>query len=85
MGKREWPKGWDGICFPRCRALHTFFTFLEPDIVFLDKEHKILKIIPSAGSWRVFWGPAGCQHSLELPSGTAKKLKLKNGRRFRVK
>jgi len=85
MGKTKWPKGWGGICFPRCCSLHTFFTYLSPDIVFLDKDRKILKIIPLTGSWRIIWGPAGCRHSLELPGGTAKKLNLKKGNRFPIK
>ncbi len=80
MGKREWPKGWGGLCFPHCRSLHTLFTYLAPDIVFLDKEYKILKIIPAVGSWRVLRGPVGCLHSLELRAGTVKKLNLKKGK-----
>jgi uncharacterized protein len=79
MGKREWPGGWGGIYFPDCRSLHTFFTYLRPDIVFLDKQRKILKIIPLAGPWRTFWGPLGSQNCLELPGGTAEKLTLKTG------
>ncbi len=76
MGRIGWPERHQGLFFTDCRSLHTFFTFLEPDIVFLDKSLKILRIIPSAGSWRFYFGPRDCHHCLELPKGTAKKFGL---------
>lgn len=79
MGKKHWPVDCSGIFFPRCRSVHTFFTFLRPDILFLDKNLKIAKIFPSTKSWRVFGGPPGSLHCLELPAGTARRLGLKAG------
>jgi uncharacterized protein len=76
MGRRRWPSRYEGLLFPRCRSIHTFFTFLRPDLVFLDKDEKILKIVPSARPWRVFLGPRGCLHCLELPRGRAVEFRL---------
>lgn len=77
MGRRKWPSGREGLFFPRCRSLHTFFTFLKPDLVFVDKNGRILEIIVAAGPWRVFNGPRGSVACLELPRGRAKRLGIR--------
>lgn len=79
MGMRNWPPGAKGLFFPHCRSVHTFFTFLKPDLVFMDKTRTILEIVPSAGPWRLFWGPPESEHCLELPRGSCGKLRLKVG------
>ena len=79
MGRRRWPSTYGGIYFPECRSVHSFFTFLGPDILFLDKNLKILKIFPSARPWRIFLGPPGSRHCLELPAGESKRLGLRKG------
>jgi uncharacterized membrane protein (UPF0127 family) len=72
MGRRSWPCGHRGIFFRRCRSVHTFLTFLKPDLLFLNENNQILDINPSAASWRIFFGPKGATHCLELPSGSVK-------------
>jgi len=80
MGRRKWPRSYfTGLYFPKCKSVHTFFTFLKLDIVFLDKNNKILKIFSSASPWRFFLGPAGSRHCLELPGGYSNRIRLKNG------
>jgi len=79
MGRKTWPSGHQGIYFPRCRSVHTFFTFLEPDILFVDSDLKVLKIFVSAVPWRLFVGPRGSVHCLELPPGSTRSLELKVG------
>ena len=85
MGRTMWPRGYVGLWFPRCRSVHTFFTFLRPDLLFLGKNNKILTIFPAAGSWRVFIGPSGTKSCLELPRGTVKRLGLKKGDSIHLK
>ena len=77
MGKRKWPAACGGLFFPECRSLHTFFTFLKPDLVFVDKSRKILKIVPSASPWNIFGGPDRCVDCFELPQGLALKLGMR--------
>lgn len=79
MAASQWPMAHKGLYFLDCRSLHTFFMVLRPDILFLDKSRKILRIVPSAVPWRVFLGPVECRHCLELPEGTARRSKLRVG------
>lgn len=85
MGRKRWPGACSGIFFPRCRSVHTFFTFLRPDILFLDKTYKIGKIFPSSAPWRVWLGAKDSRHCLELREGAARRLGLKVGDRILLK
>jgi uncharacterized membrane protein (UPF0127 family) len=79
MGRNTWPEAYQGIYFPRCRSVHTFFTFLRPDLLFLDKNNKILRVYSSAKPWLMFFGPAHTFGCLEIPRGTAHQMGLKEG------
>ncbi len=85
MGRRNWPSSHRGIWFPQCRSVHTFFTFLKPDLLFMDRNLNILEIFPSAGVWRVFVGPKGTTHCLEMPSGYVQSNQLKVGDQIHFK
>jgi uncharacterized membrane protein (UPF0127 family) len=85
MGRGKWTLGWDGIYFPKCRYLHTFFTFLKPDILFLDANDRILGIIPSAKAWRFYGGPQGTRACVEVPTRTVAKKCWRQGMILRWK
>ncbi len=80
MGCVRWPRERPFLFFPECGSVHTFFTFLRPDIVFTDKNNKILRVVAGAGPWRFFWGPRGTRHCLEAPRGTARAHGWKSGK-----
>ncbi len=79
MGRTRWPGPWEALCFPNCRAVHTFFTFLKPDILFLDGEKRILRVFEKVGPRKVFWGPSASRYCLELPGGFILENKLSEG------
>jgi len=79
MGRTAWPGYYDGIYFPKCRSVHTFFTFLRPDLLFLDKNHKILHVYLSAKPWQIFIGPIYTDGCLEIPREAARQWGLKEG------
>ena len=80
MVRSRWPKGWAAILFPDCRSVHTAFTFLRPDIVFMDKTNKILRVEAQAAPWKAYWGPTGTRHCLEVPRGSARSRGWKPGK-----
>jgi len=79
MGRLNWPPTHQGIYFPRCASVHTFFTFLRPDLLFLDKNNKILRVYLSAKPWLVFVGPTHTYGCLEIPQGASQQWGLKEG------
>ncbi|ETD73082.1 hypothetical protein V757_00295 [Pelistega indica] len=41
----------EGICFPQCKGVHTFFMHMPITVIFCDKEGKIIQIIPRLKPW----------------------------------
>jgi uncharacterized membrane protein (UPF0127 family) len=56
------------IFFNNCKAVHTFFMFFDLDIVYLDKENNILKIIKSLKPFRIALPVQNSVSILEIPS-----------------
>lgn len=47
-------------------ALHTFFVFLPIDIIYLNRNRKVIKIIKKALPFTFLINPVKCQYILEL-------------------
>ena len=81
----RFPPSMDGILFPGCRAVHTFFTFARPDVLFLDVRGRVMALYGDVPPWRVLTGPVGSTATLELPGGTARRTRLRVGSLLRSK
>lgn len=69
----------EGLLFPRANHIHTLFMSMPIDVVYVNKNMKIVKIDHSLKPWRVPM-PVFKAHSLiELPSGWAKQKQLSVG------
>lgn len=79
MFRKAWPKKWNGLYFPECSAIHTFFTWVEFELVFLDVHHRVTRLEAGPRPWRFYKGPSGTIDTLELPMGTQQLLDLKVG------
>jgi len=68
----------DGLWITPCEGVHTVGMKFPIDVLFLDKQRKVVKIRPAMPRWRM----AAClwAHSvLELPSGTAAATRTARG------
>lgn len=70
MGKK-FDEKMDCMVFPACSSIHMFFMGTALDVIFLDKEKKVVKKI-TAKPWRIYWGGRGTDCVLELPAGKGK-------------
>ena len=69
MGRRGFGKS-EGLILSKTNSIHTFFVFFPIDVVFLDREMRVLKLVENM---RPFWvSPIIWQaaYVLELPIGT---------------
>lgn len=82
--RRRFPASFDGLWFPRCRAVHTFFTFARPDLVFLDRRGRVTGVVPRVPAWRVSVGVPGTVDTLEIPGGVARRARLHPGSRLTI-
>ncbi|WP_024609560.1 DUF192 domain-containing protein [Pseudoalteromonas sp. TB64] len=68
----------EGMLIEPCNSIHTFWMQYDLDIVFLNKENKIIKIVENIKPWRL----SACNKAnktLEFPSGTLSTSNFKEG------
>lgn len=62
-----------GLLLTDCHAIHMFFMRYALDIVYVDADFRIVKIVSDLRPWHI----SGCckaRHVIELPAGTVKTL-----------
>ena len=68
-----------GLWINPCNAVHTFFMTYSIDVVFLDKNMRIINILENMSPWQVSPIVKNALSVLELPAGTAKKYSVTIG------
>jgi uncharacterized membrane protein (UPF0127 family) len=77
LGRSELPPG-EGILLTPAPSVHTAFMRFAIDIVFLDRDLRVIKIAREVPPWRAT-GAKGARSVLELPAGDADRLRLAIG------
>ncbi|MGD9008070.1 MAG: DUF192 domain-containing protein [Desulfobacteraceae bacterium] len=77
-GRRKMIDG-AGLYFPGCRSIHSFFMNFSIDVLFLDKQMHITKIVRCLRPYRLAFAPMQTRHTLELSCGALEKFQLKVG------
>jgi uncharacterized protein len=67
-----------GMYFFRCNSIHTWFMRYPIDVVYLDEENCIVKIVSCLKPWR-FSGSLRASSVIEVPAGYAKEKLLEIG------
>jgi uncharacterized membrane protein (UPF0127 family) len=70
--------GCDGLLISPCNSIHTFFMLYSLDVVFLDRNFKVVKAVYDLRPWRLSWIYFKAHQVLEMKAGTLKK-DLKSG------
>lgn len=91
MGRRNFAPG-EGLLFPHCNSVHTYFMFVPIDVVFLKEASpkgerplvlEVLSLRPQVRPWRPLplaeWKAS---YTLELPAGVAQAWGLQTGDRL---
>ncbi len=74
----------EGFLFRECRAIHMFGMRHALDIVFVDGDMKICKLVPELAPWRTAYC-ANAEHTLELASGSVGRLELALGQQLELR
>ena len=80
MGRRELAPG-HGLFIKPCSSIHMFFMRFPIDVVFLDRDNVVVKVVHGIKPWRLAMGGGG-KNALELPAGTAAAAGISDGDQF---
>jgi uncharacterized membrane protein (UPF0127 family) len=80
LGRRELPRG-EGLLLRPASSVHMFFMRFPIDVVFLDRELVVRKVVPSLKPWRLAFG-LGSKAVLELAAGECERRGLRAGDRL---
>ena len=59
----------EGLWIIPCEAVHTFFMTFALDLVYIDRKHRIRKVVRNVAPWRVS-ACLSARSIIELPAGT---------------
>jgi uncharacterized protein len=80
LGRRGLPSG-EGLLIKPTGSIHMFFMRFPIDAVFLDRELRIVKVVPELRPWRIA-GAKGAKQVLELGAGEAARRGIEPGQRL---
>jgi len=63
----------EAMLFEPGGSIHTIGMRFAIDVVYLEKDNKVLKIVADMRPWRFSFAPKGTRRVLELSSGNAKR------------
>ncbi len=69
MGRRELPAG-AGLYLRPCSSIHMFFMRFPIDVVFIDNDHRVVRVYHGLRPWRMSRVVRRAKAAIELPSGT---------------
>ena len=78
LGRRGLEQG-EGLIIEPCNSIHTCFMRFPIDVLFLDKNYKIVSLTSNLSPWRLFGSLFMGKIVLELPAGTLAETRTKNG------
>lgn len=84
LGLSELKQG-KAIILKPCNSIHTFFMRFPIDVLFLDKENKVVEAISSVKPYRISKIYFNAKSAVELPSGVIKSSSTEKGDYLEVK
>jgi uncharacterized membrane protein (UPF0127 family) len=78
MFHKSLPEG-SGLLLAPCSSIHMCFMRMALDIVYLDKERRVLGVQKGLKPWRLGRAAKGTAMVLELPAGTLERCALSPG------
>jgi len=83
LNRSSLPEG-EGLLLDRCYGIHTFFMRFPIDVLFLDREYKVIKAVKALPPFRT----CAVRHAvyvLELPVGSIERANTEAGDQIQVR
>ncbi len=69
MGKKTLQTD-QGMCISPCKSIHTFFMRFDIDVIFVDNNYKVIKVIKGLKPWKISPYIKPAKYIIELSSRT---------------
>lgn len=69
LGRASLPQG-EGLWIKRCNSIHTAFMKFPIDVLFVDKDLKVVSVYENLKPWRITRLHFSASSVIELPAGT---------------
>ena len=79
---RECLEDGQGLLFRGAESMHTLFMRFPIDIVYADKNGKLVMLAEAVGPFKLVAAPLRCYYALELPAGVINQSKTRVGDRL---
>ena len=83
LGRKEYPDG-NALLLEGCPSIHMFFMKFAIDVLFVDENLKVVKVVQELRPWRIADSP-GAHSTIELPAGTARRLGIRTEHRLEIR
>lgn len=83
MGRRHWPADHAMVITP-CTSIHTWFVRFPIDVIYLDAQGSVLRVVEDLRPWRMSFGPRRTACVVELCGGTLATCPVHPGDVLRV-
>ena len=83
MGRSSMEEG-EGLLLSPCASVQTLFMRFSIDVIFMDKDAKVVKVAPALRPFRLALGGRGAREALEVTAGTAARSDTAVGDRLAV-
>jgi len=74
----------EGLLLPGATTIDTTFMRYAIDLVFVDRDRRVTKLVPALVPWRIVWGASGGRDCIELPAGALKGTATEVGDRLNL-
>ena len=78
MGRKGVEDG-GGLLIASSTSIHSFFMRFRFDAIFIDREGRVVKVVPAMRQWWVAFGGKGAKDVLELPAHVAERTQTQPG------
>lgn len=78
LGRSSLPQG-EGLWIKRCNSIHTAFMKFPIDVLFVDKNLKVVSVYENLKPWRITRLHFSASSVIELPAGTVSDSTNGNG------
>ena len=60
---------YDGLLLEPCNSIHNCFVFFALDVIFVDKDNQVVKVLRNFKPWRFSWIYFRARKVIEIPAG----------------